>query len=137
MFGVIAVFHALICIMLVVIILMQSGRGGGLTEGFAAAESLFGAKTNTVLVKGTSILATLFIMTCLSLAFMSSHKDKSLLSDAMLNTTSNASPQKSSNALPAAPTEDPESSTTQQTTQQENASQPQPADQPVPAPVSP
>ena len=38
--------HALVAIVLIIIVLMQSGRGGGLTEGFGgAAESVFGAKT--------------------------------------------------------------------------------------------
>ena len=79
MFGFIIFVHTLACILLVVIILMQSGRGGGLTEGFSAAESMFGAKTNVVLVKTTTILASVFLVTCLSLAFLSSQKDKSLM----------------------------------------------------------
>jgi len=79
MFGLIIFVHIAICLLLVTIILMQSGRGGGLTEGFAAAESMFGAKTNTMLVKGTTIFATIFLVTCLSMAFLSSHQNKSLL----------------------------------------------------------
>ena len=43
------------------IILMQSGRGGGLTEGFAPAESMFGVKTNEFLIKGTTLLAVFFL----------------------------------------------------------------------------
>ena len=66
MTGFIIFIHTIICIFLVVIILMQSGRGGGLTENFAAAESMFGAKTNVFLIRGTTILASLFLVTCLS-----------------------------------------------------------------------
>lgn len=80
MFGFVIFIHVLICLLLVTIILMQSGRGGGLTEGFAAAESMFGAKTNAMLVKGTTIFATIFLITCLGLAFLSSRQNKSLLS---------------------------------------------------------
>lgn len=72
--------HVVVCVFLAIFILMQSGRGGGLTEQFAAAESVFGANTNVFLVKATSVLAAFFIMTCLSLAFLSSQKDKSLMS---------------------------------------------------------
>ena len=79
MFGFIVFVHTLVCILLVVIILMQSGRGGGLTESFSAAESMFGAKTNVVLIKTTTILAVLFLVTCLSLAFLSSKKGESLM----------------------------------------------------------
>ena len=80
----IIVIHALICILLSMVILMQSGRGGGLTETFASAESVFGAKTNSFMVKTTAILASLFLVTCLSLAYFSSRKDRSLMSDKSL-----------------------------------------------------
>ena len=76
----IIVIHTIICLLLITIILMQSGRGGGLTEGFAAAESMFGAKTNIFLIRTTTVLAALFLITCLSLAVLSSKKDKSLMS---------------------------------------------------------
>ena len=72
--------HAVISIMLLVIILMQSGRGGGLTESFASAESMFGAKTNEFMIKATTVFASLFLMTCLGLAIVSSQKVKSLMS---------------------------------------------------------
>ena len=78
--GFIIFIHSVVCILISTIILMQSGRGGGLTETFASAESLFGAKTNVFLVKGTTVLASLFFVTCLSLAFLSSQQDKSLMS---------------------------------------------------------
>lgn len=86
MTGFVIFVHALVCLMLVVIILMQSGRGGGLTESFASAESMFGAKTNEFLIKGTSVFAVLFLVTCLSLAFLSSNKNKSLMIEKNLAT---------------------------------------------------
>lgn len=79
MFGFIIFIHVVACIFLILIILMQSGRGGGLTEGFAPAESLFGAKTNVVLVKATAIMATVFIVACLLLAFFSTTRNRSLM----------------------------------------------------------
>ncbi len=75
------IIHALVCVLLACIILMQAGRGGGLTENFASAESIFGAQTNVLLVKTTTILATIFIVTSLGLTIMHSMKGKSLLSD--------------------------------------------------------
>jgi preprotein translocase subunit SecG len=80
MTGFVMFLHALISIFLIVVILMQSGRGGGLTEGFASAESLFGAKTNEFMIKTTTIFATVFLITCLGLAILSSQKGKSLMS---------------------------------------------------------
>jgi preprotein translocase subunit SecG len=54
----------------------------------SSAESIFGTKTNTFLVKSTSVLAVVFFFTCLSLAFMSIQHNKSILS------TSKYSPKK-------------------------------------------
>jgi preprotein translocase subunit SecG len=71
--------HILICILLGIVILMQSGRGGGLTEQFASAESMFGAKTNSFMVRTTTVLATFFLVSSLFLAISSSKKTRSLM----------------------------------------------------------
>ena len=81
MTGFVMFLHGIVAIFLIVIILMQSGRGGGLTEGFASAESIFGAKTNEFMIKGTAIFATAFLITCLTLAGISSQRGKSLMSE--------------------------------------------------------
>jgi preprotein translocase subunit SecG len=75
------VVHALSAIMLIVVILMQSGRGGGLAQSFASAESMFGAKTNEFMIKTTAVFASIFLVTSLSLAHISSKKDRSLISE--------------------------------------------------------
>ena len=77
--GFVIFLHVTICVFLALIILMQSGRGGGLTEQFSSAESMFGAKTNVVLVRATAVLASMFIVTSCVLAVMSSKKEKSLM----------------------------------------------------------
>ncbi|MBI5415689.1 MAG: preprotein translocase subunit SecG [Candidatus Omnitrophica bacterium] len=64
-----------------IVILMQSGKGGGLTEGFASAESIFGARTNVFMVKTTTVLAGFFLVTCLGLAILSSQKERSLMAN--------------------------------------------------------
>ena len=77
----IMVIHAIVCILLACIILMQAGRGGGLTESFASAESIFGAQTNSLLVRTTTVIAAIFIVTSLTLTIMHSMKGKSLMSE--------------------------------------------------------
>lgn len=81
MTGIIIFFHIIISILLAVIILMQSGRGGGLTESFASAGDILGGQTNTLLSRGTTLLAAIFLITSLSLAFFSSQKEKSLMAN--------------------------------------------------------
>jgi len=58
---------------------MQAGRGGGLTEGFAAAENMFGARTNEFMVRATAVLAVIFLVTSLTLANLSARRDQSLM----------------------------------------------------------
>lgn len=79
MTGLFLFVHTVTCILLVVVILMQSGRGGGLTEGFAGAESMFGAKTNELMIKTTTILACVFLVTSLVLARLSADRNRSLM----------------------------------------------------------
>ena len=75
----ILIIHSLVCVLLVVAILMQSGRGGGLTDSFAAAENMFGTKTNEFMVRATSVLAVIFVMTSLTLAHLYARRDQSLM----------------------------------------------------------
>ena len=77
----IMIIHAIVCVLLACIILMQAGRGGGLTESFASAESIFGAQTNSLLVRTTTVIAAIFIFTSLTLTIMHSMKGKSLMSE--------------------------------------------------------
>jgi len=84
MTGFLMFIHVIICVALTIVILMQSGRGGGLTEGFGGAESMFGAQTSEFLIKGTTIATVLFFVTSLSLAVISSQKGKSLMTDAVV-----------------------------------------------------
>lgn len=82
MMGFIMAIHIIICAFLIVIILIQAGRGGGLVEGFSGVESMFGTKTNAFLTRTTAILSILFFLTCLSLAFLSAKQSRSLMEEA-------------------------------------------------------
>ena len=85
--GFILVIHVIVCVLLVISILMQAGRGGGLTETFQSAESMFGTQTNVFMVRFTTILAVIFLSTSLILAFNSSKVDKSLMANKKLLST--------------------------------------------------
>lgn len=105
MTGLIIFIHAVICVLLIAIILMQPGKGGGLTDSMASAESIFGAKTNVFIIKTTAIFAAIFLVTCLGLAILSSQKGKSLMAERALppvSTEQAAEPQDTSETSPAA-----------------------------------
>ena len=78
-YGILIFIHIVVSIGLIGIVLIQAGRGGGLSESFSGAESIFGTKTNALLTRATSIFAVIFFITCLSLAFLSKQRSKSLL----------------------------------------------------------
>lgn len=79
-YGLVLVLHLLVCVVLIAVILLQGGRGG-LSEalGGAAAQSLFGGGAATVFTRVTGICATIFVVTCLSLAYLSTIRGRSVL----------------------------------------------------------
>jgi len=79
MTAVIIALHVIACVLLITIILVQRGRGGGLLETFSGVESLFGTKTSAFLSRSTSVLAVIFFITCLSLAFLAARQSRSIL----------------------------------------------------------
>ena len=71
--------HILVCAGLILLILVQRGRGGGLVEAFSGVDAMFGPKTNAFLSRTTSTLAIVFFATCLSLALLSARQSRSLM----------------------------------------------------------
>ena len=75
MIGLISVVHVLTCIALMVTILLQSGKGGGLAGSFGGgtSQTLFGGRgAATFLSRGATILAIVFFLTSLTLGLSSS-----------------------------------------------------------------
>jgi preprotein translocase subunit SecG len=80
------IFHIVISFILIFVVLLQSGKGaamGATFGGSSSSRALFGATgANTFMAKLTTFTAVLFIITCLTLAYMSSHMaTSSLMSD--------------------------------------------------------
>ncbi len=74
--------HILVAILLIAVVLMQRGQAGGMGESFGggSSQSLFGsAGASSFLVKATGVLATIFMITSLSLAFFSQQEAGSVL----------------------------------------------------------
>ncbi len=77
----ITIIHVITCVLLIVTILMQSGKGGGLAQGFDSAENLLGAQTNVFMVRLTTVLAIVFLCTCIAIGILTSKKQRSLVMD--------------------------------------------------------
>ena len=120
------IVHVIVCLVLVMVVLLQAGRGGGFSDmlGGGQPQSLFGTQTNAFMVKATEVCAVIFIITSLSLAILSTQRGKSLVADQKLMRDIQAAipevPQP-----PKAPPQAPD-----------NASIPQPVAKAEPAPVT-
>jgi preprotein translocase subunit SecG len=78
----ITIVHIIVCLILILVILLQAGRGQGLTGpsfGSGNVQSLFGTGAGDFLTKATSVAAVLFILTSISLDVLEVRKTRSLL----------------------------------------------------------
>ena len=75
------VLHVAACLFLVMVILIQPGRSGGLSGalGGAGATQIFGGRgAGNLLTRVSWTTATIFFLTSVTLAYLSSSKDESL-----------------------------------------------------------
>ena len=83
MFGMVyllTTLHVLVCLFLIIVVLLQSGKAADLAGAFGGmgSQTVFGPRgTATVLSKATEIAAALFMITALSLAILSDRSSPS------------------------------------------------------------
>ncbi|MDJ0764944.1 MAG: preprotein translocase subunit SecG [Myxococcota bacterium] len=80
MYTLFVVLHVLFCIFLVLVILLQTGKGGGMGTAFGgASQSVFGPRgAGSFIGKLTGIVAGLFMLSSLVLAYQSSSGDSGI-----------------------------------------------------------
>lgn len=126
MFTILAVIHILVCVVLILAVLLQSGKGQGLSSAFGntsaggMATSMFGGRgATTVLTKVTVVLASLYMMLVLGLNYFpsSAQRSRSVIREEALKNQQSSPAQ----GLPAA-----------QPPSQPPAGVPQPVQVPVP-----
>lgn len=81
-YGIVIAIHVIASLVLIAVILLQAGRGGGLSETFggSSTQSILGTKTSVFLKRATAASAVIYILTCLTLAVLTSHRGRSLVS---------------------------------------------------------
>jgi preprotein translocase subunit SecG len=91
------VIHVVVCIALIMIVLLQTGKGAdmGAAFGGGSSQTLFGSTgASTFLSKATTVAAIVFMLTSLILAYMSGEKvAKSVVSDVPAPIEQSAVPQ--------------------------------------------
>lgn len=77
LFNIVVIIHVITCFLLIIVVLMQSSKGGGLSGAFGGGGGqaiMGGRETATFLSKATTYLAIIFMVTSLSLAFLSANR---------------------------------------------------------------
>ncbi len=76
MFTLLLFIHILICVALIIVVLLQSSKGEGLAGAFGGggiSGAVFGGRgAASFLSKSTSVLAIVYMVSCLGLSFLSS-----------------------------------------------------------------
>lgn len=74
------ILHIFVCLVLMGVVLLQQGKGGGMGSAFggASAQVFGGSGAGNVLTKATAICAATFMLTSVTLAYMSSSGDRAL-----------------------------------------------------------
>lgn len=79
MFQIILAIHLVIAFVLIVLVMLQQGKGAdaGANFGGGSSQSVFGSGgANTFMLKLTSLIAVLFFITSLSLAYLGAQQAK-------------------------------------------------------------
>ena len=98
------IIHVIVSIALIMIILLQTGKGAdmGAAFGGGSSQTLFGSTgSSTFLSKATTLAAIVFMLTSLGLAYISCHNTRSSI---MIDEKAPIEQQ----AAPAAPEESPQ-----------------------------
>ncbi len=86
MTGIIITLHVIVSIALIMIVLLQTGKGAdmGAAFGGGGSQTLFGSTgASTFLSKATTVAAVIFMLTSFTLAYMSMHQNpKTIMEDA-------------------------------------------------------
>jgi preprotein translocase subunit SecG len=78
MITLVVIVHVIVCIALVIIVLLQAGRGAEIGAAFGgASQTIFGSSgSGGFMSKLTTGAAIIFMLTCLSLSYFASHRSE-------------------------------------------------------------
>ena len=86
MFALFVIVHVIVSLVLILVVLLQSGKAGDLASAFggAGSQTAFGARgAATVLTKATTICSILFMITSLGLAIMFNQESDTTVMETM------------------------------------------------------
>ena len=128
---VVVILHVLVSLFLIAVILLQAGRGQGLSWGVfgGTPQSILGTRTASFLSRVTTACAIIFLFTCIILNIVETRKQRSLLApvklgsqvdfqkikDALDQAAKTTATQKAASGQPAGQTAETQAASTQAT----------------------
>jgi preprotein translocase subunit SecG len=99
-----AILHIIVALFMITIVLLQDSKGGGVGGAFGggSSQTIFGASgAASFMVKLTRVCAVVFMLTCIGLTLMLSHKSGRSVVDSMpVAPAAPAAPQAPAPAVP-------------------------------------
>ena len=104
------IIHVLACVTLILIVLLQAGKGANMGAAFGgSSQTVFGSGgAGTFLGKLTAAVAIIFMLTSISLTYTSSRKTSGLMEGVSTPATNQTVPAAPQTAPPTAPQANPE-----------------------------
>jgi preprotein translocase subunit SecG len=102
------IIHVIVCVFLIIVVLLQSGKAADLAGAFGGmgSQTAFGPRGSaTLLSKATTISAVVFMVTSLSLSILATRNAGSSVGNTVLDKAKQSAPASApkSNQSPAAP----------------------------------
>jgi len=90
----ITIIHVLACFVLILVVLLQAGKGANMGAAFGgSSQTVFGSSgAGTFLGKMTAVIAIIFMLTSLTLTYSASRKGSTLMEGARAPVTRQAMP---------------------------------------------
>jgi len=105
MYTLMIIIHVVVSLALILIVLLQTGKGAEMGAGFGGGsnQTIFGSRgAATFLSKITTGAAVMFMLTSLSLAIMTKNRSSSVIRDTAPRASAPAAPAAPSSAAPTA-----------------------------------
>lgn len=106
MYTLMIIIHVIVSLALILIVLLQTGKGAEMGAGFGGGsnQTIFGSRgAATFLSKITTAAAVMFMLTSLSLALMTKNRTGSVIRDKAPRAAAPAAPTAAPLAIPATP----------------------------------
>ena len=91
----ITVLHVAVCVILILVVLLQAGKGANMGAVFGgSSQTVFGSSgPGSFLGKMTTVVATVFMLTSLALSYSATHKASSVMEKAAPQAQQQTMPQ--------------------------------------------